>query len=90
MSKGLGRIPSIRGTLTQARQPGNDTSADRDTPARSPVGHPAKGTSGQGTRTGSPAGRRGSGLAPGALGWPWHPRQLATARHRGHGGAQSS
>jgi hypothetical protein len=90
MTKGLGRIPSIRGTLTQAREPGNDTPAYRDTPAPSPAGHPAKGTSGQGTRAGSPPGRRGSGLAPGALGWPWHPRQLATARHRAHGGAQSS
>lgn len=90
MTKGLGRIPSIRGTLTQAREPGNDTPADRDSPAPSPAGHLEKRASGQGTRTGSPPGRRGSGLAPGALGWPWHPRQLATARHRGHGGAQSS
>jgi hypothetical protein len=87
MAKGLGRIPSIRGTLTQAREPGKDTPADRDAPVRGPAGHPANGTSGQGSRTGSPPGRRGSGLAPGALGWPWHPRQLATARHRGHGAA---
>ena len=90
MTKGLGRIPSIRGTLTQARELGDDTPADRDSPAPSPAGHLEKRASGQGTRTGSAPGRRGSGLAPGALGWPWHPRQLATARHQGHGGAQSS
>jgi hypothetical protein len=87
MAKGLGRIPSIRGTLTQACEPGNDAPADRDPPAPDLSGHPAKGTSDQGSRTGSPPGRRGPGLAPGALGWPWHPRQLATARHRGHGAA---
>lgn len=87
MAKGLGRIPSIRGTLTQAREPGNDTPADRDGPAPGLAGHRANGTSGQGSRTGSPPGRRGPGLAPGALGWPWHPRQLATARHQGHGAA---
>ena len=69
MTKGLGRIPAIRGTLTQARdETDNDMPAGGDTPAPSPVGHPAKRTSGQATRTGSPPGRRGSGLAPGALG----------------------
>ena len=87
MAKGLGRIPSIRGTLTQARATGNDAPADRDMHASGPAGHPAKGTSGHGSKTDSPPGRRGPGLAPGALGWPWHPRQLATARHQGHGAA---
>lgn len=36
-------------------------------------------------------GRRRRGLAVDVLGWPWHPRRLATARYRGqrhagHGG----
>lgn len=32
-------------------------------------------------------GRRKPGLAVDVLGWPWHPRRLATARYRGrHGG----
>ena len=85
MTRGLGRIPPIRGTLTQARgEADNDISAGRCMTAPGRAGYPAEGTSGQGTRTGSPSGRRSPGLAPGALGWPWHPRRLATARHRGH------
>ena len=85
MTRGLGRIPSIRGTLTQARdEAGNDISAGRCMTALGRTGHPAEGTSGQGTRTGSPPGHRSPGLAPGVLGWPWHPRRLATARRRGH------
>lgn len=85
MTRGLGRIPAISGTLTQARdEPGNDMPAGRDRPAPGPAGHPADGTSGQGTRTGCAPGHRSQGLAPGTLGWPWHPRRLATARHRGH------
>ena len=88
MTKGLGRIPAIRGTLTQARdEPGNGMPAGRDTPAPGRTGHPAKGTPGQGARAGSVPGRQSPGLAPGALGWPWHPRRLATARHRRHQGA---
>lgn len=87
MTRGLGRIPAIRGTITQGRgKPGNDLPAGRDTLAPAPFGHSVDRTSGQGTGTGSPPGRRSPGLAPGALGWPWHPRQLATARHRRHGG----
>ena len=32
-------------------------------------------------------GRRKPGLSSDVLGWPWHPRRLATARYRGqHGG----
>jgi hypothetical protein len=85
MTRGLGRIPAIRGTLTQARgQAGNDMPVGLDTPAPGPAGHPAEGTSGQGTSTGCAPVRRNPGLAPGALGWPWHPRRLATARHREH------
>lgn len=90
MTKGLGRIPAIRGTLTQARdETGNDMPAGRDTPAPGRTAHPAKETSGQGARAGAASARQSPGLAPGALGWPWHPRRLATARHRGHQGAQS-
>jgi len=85
MTRGLGRIPLIRGTLTQAcDEVGTGMSAGRDKPAPGRVGHLAEGTSGQGAGTGSAPGRRRPGLAPGALGWPWHPRRLATARHRGH------
>jgi hypothetical protein len=85
MTRGLGRIPPIRGTLTQAPdEAGNDMSAGRYTPVPGRTGHPAEGTGGKGTREGSP-GRRRPGLAPDVLGWPWHPRRLATARHRGHG-----
>jgi hypothetical protein len=91
MTKGLGRIPAIRGTLTHARdESGNDMPAGRDAPASGRTGHPAKETSGQGARAGSAPARQSPGLAPGALGWPWHPRRLATARHQGHQGAQSS
>ena len=91
MTKGLGRIPAIRGTLTQARsEPVNDMPAGGDTPAPGRTGHPAKETQGQGARAGSASARQSPGLAPGALGWPWHPRRLATARHPGHQGAQSS
>ena len=85
MTRGLGRIPAIRGTLTQARdEPGSDMRAGRDTSAPGRTGHMAEGNSGQGAMTGSAPGRRSAGLAPGALGWPWHPRRLATARHREH------
>jgi hypothetical protein len=91
MTRGLGRIPSIKGTLAQAHEePGNDMPAGRYTPAPDRTSHPAAGTSGQGTRTGSAPGRRNPGLAPGALGWPWHPRRLATARHCEHRGTQDS
>jgi hypothetical protein len=98
MTKGLGRIPAIRGTLTQDRdEPGNDMPAGRNTPAprrtahaANRTAHAAKETSGQGARAGSASARQSPGLAPGALGWPWHPRRLATAQHRGHQGAQSS
>ena len=84
MTRGLGRIPSITGALTQARdEPGNDMPASRCTPAPGRTSHPAEGASDQGTSTGSAPGRRNPGLAPGALGWPWHPRRLATARHCG-------
>jgi hypothetical protein len=83
MTRGLGRIPRIRGTLTQARdEAGNDMSAGRYTPTSGRTGHPTDGTGGKGKTEGSP-GRRRPGLAPGASGWPWHPRRLATARHRG-------
>lgn len=82
MTKGLGRIPPIRGTLTQPRDGvGNDMSAGRYTPTSDRTGHPAGGTGGRGE--GSLPGRRSPGLAPGSLGWPWHPRRLATARHPG-------
>jgi len=85
MTRGLGRIPAIRSTVPQARnQPGSGIAAGRDTPAPGQAGCPADGDRGQGTMTGSAPGRRNPGLAPGALGWPWHPRRLATARHRGH------
>jgi hypothetical protein len=83
MARGLGSIPRIRGTVTQARnEPGDDMSADRYTPTSGRTGHPTEGTGGTGNREGSPPGRRRPGLAPGALGWPWHPRRLATAWHR--------
>jgi hypothetical protein len=83
MTRGLGRIPPIRGTLTQARdEAGDDMSADRHTPTSGRTGHPTEGTGGKGKREGSPPGRRRPGLAPGASGWPWHPRRLATALHR--------
>lgn len=82
MTRGLGRIPAIRGTLTQARgETGTDIPAARDKPAPDAAGHPAEGISGQDAKTGLPASRRSPGLAPGALGWPWHPRRLATAQH---------
>src|SRR6266487_6280607 len=84
MARGLGSIPHIRGPLTRARdEVGNDISADRYTPTSGRTGHPAAGIGGRGKREGSPPGRRRPGLAPGALGWPWRPRRLATARHRG-------
>jgi len=86
MTKGLGRIPHIRGTLRQAHdEAGNDMSAGRHTPASGRTGYPAEGTGSQGTGEGSPPGRRSPGLAPDVLGWPWHPRRLATARHREDG-----
>jgi hypothetical protein len=91
MTRGLGRIPAIRGTLTQARdETGNDMPAGRDTPAPDPVGDPANGTSGPGTNPDSAPCRRNPGLAPGVLGWPWHPRRLATAQHRGYEAGQLS
>jgi hypothetical protein len=72
MTRGLGRIPALRGTLTQARDgPSNGMSAGRYTPTLGRTGHTAEGTGGKGE--GSPPGRRSPGLAPGALGWPWHP-----------------
>jgi hypothetical protein len=86
MNRGLGRIPPIRGTLRQARgEAGIDMSADRCTPASGRTGYPVEGAAGQGTGEGSPSGRRSRGLAPDVLGWPWHPRRLATARHREDG-----
>jgi hypothetical protein len=86
MARGLGRIPLIRGTLTQAREePGNGMSAGRYTPASGRIDYPAEGTGGKGAGEGSPPGRRSPGLAPDVLGWPWHPRRLATARHREDG-----
>ena len=86
MTRGLGRIPRIRGTLRQARdEVSNDMSAGRHTPASSRTHYPAEETGGKGTGEGSPPGRRSAGLAPDVLGWPWHPRRLATARHRGDG-----
>jgi hypothetical protein len=86
MARGLGRIPRIRGTLTPAPdEPGNGMSAGRYTPASGRTGYPAEGTGGKGTEEGSPPGRRNPGLAPDVLGWPWHPRRLATTRHRGDG-----
>jgi hypothetical protein len=79
MTKGLGRIPSIRGTVPQdGGEVGNDLSAGMRTPA-------PERTPDQGTTAGRPRDHRRPGLAPGALGWPWHPRRLATARHRGQG-----
>ena len=87
MTRGLGKIPSIRGSLTQARdEAGDDIAADSVGPAPGRTGHPTEETSGEGTRDGLPSGRRSPGLAPGTLGWPWHPRRLATARHRGNEG----
>jgi hypothetical protein len=86
MTRGLGRIPPIRGTLRRARdEAGNDVSAGGRTPASGRTGFQAEGAAGQGTGEGSPRGRRGRGLAPDVLGWPWHPRRLATARHREDG-----
>jgi len=86
MTRGLGRIPRIRGTLRQARdEVGNDMSAGRHTPASGRTSYPTEGTGGQCTGEGSAPGRRSPGLAPDVLGWPWHPRRLATARHRGDG-----
>ena len=77
MTRGLGRIPPIRGTVSQGRgETGNDLSAGMHTPAPGRTGHPAERTPDQGTRAGP------------ARGWPWHPRRLATARHRGHGVAE--
>jgi hypothetical protein len=84
MARGLGRIPHIRGTLRQARDEArNDMCAGRYPPAPGPAGPTAQGTGGKGTGVGWPPGRRSPGLAPGVLGWPWHPRRLATARYRG-------
>lgn len=84
MAKGLGRIPAIGGTLMHARgEPG--TGWHR--PAGARADGPMQAMAGQGTRAGSPPGRPGRGLAPGARGWPWHPRRLATARHRGAQGS---
>lgn len=86
MARGLGRIPPVRSTLTHARgEAGNDMSAGRYPPTSGRAGHPAEGAEGRRKRKGSPPGRRRRGLAPGALGWPWRPRELATARHRGQG-----
>jgi hypothetical protein len=87
MARGLGRIPRIRGTLTQARdEAGNDMSAGGCTPGPGRTGHhPAEGTGGKGMGESSLPGRRSPGLAPDVLGWPWHPRRLATARHREDG-----
>ena len=88
MTRGLGRIPAIRGILTQTRdETDNGMPAGSKLPALGRTGHAAVKTPGQGTGTGSLPGRRTPGLAPGALGWPWHPRRLATARHRRHGAA---
>jgi hypothetical protein len=85
MTRGLGRIPRIRATLPDARdEAGNDIPAGRYTPAPGHTGHPAEGTGGMDTGECSRPGRRSPGLAPDVLGWPWHPRRLATARHRGH------
>jgi hypothetical protein len=84
MARGLGRIPHIRGILRQARdEAGNDMCAGRYAPAPGPAGLAAQGTGGNGSGVGCPPGRRSLGLAPGVLGWPWHPRRLATARYRG-------
>lgn len=84
MTRGLGRIPAIRGTVPQGRgEAGDELSAGLRTPAPGRAGRPAPD---QGTRAGRARDHRSPGLAPGALGWPWHPRRLATARHRGHGG----
>jgi hypothetical protein len=84
MVRGLGRIPHIRDAFRQARdEAGNGMSADRYPPTSGPNGPPARGTGGKGTGLGCPPGRRSAGLAPGVLGWPWHPRRLATARYRG-------
>jgi hypothetical protein len=77
MARGLGRIPHIRGTRRQAR---DEVSAGRYPPM---PGSPAQGTGGTGTGMDSPPSHRSPGLAPGVLGWPWHPRRLATARYRG-------
>ena len=88
MTRGLGRIPRIRGALTQARdEQGNGMSAGRFTPASGRTDHPAKGTGGKGAGEDSPPGRRSPGMAPDVMGWPWHPRRLATARRRGDGAA---
>ena len=84
MTRRPGRIPAIGGTLTQARDGAcHGMSAGRYTPALGRTGHSAEGAGGKGE--GSPLGRRSPGLAPGALGWPWHSRRLATARRRGYG-----
>ena len=85
MARGLGRIPRISAILPQAPgEAGNDMSAHSHTPEPDPTGYPAEGTGGNGTGQGSPPGRHSPGLAPDVLGWPWHPRRLATARRRGH------
>jgi hypothetical protein len=85
MTRGLGRIPAIRGTVPHPRnEPGSDMRAGRDTPAAAQTGYAAEENPGEDAMTGAAPGRRNPGLAPGALGWPWHPRRLATARHRGH------
>jgi hypothetical protein len=85
MTRGLGRIPAIRSAVPRARnRPGSGISAGPDTHAAGRAGYPAERDRGPDTMTGPAPGRRNPGLAPGALGWPWHPRRLATARHRGH------
>jgi hypothetical protein len=84
MARRLSRISPVRGTVTQARdKAGNNIFAGRYTPVSGQTGHPVEGTEGKGTAEGSPPSRRRRGLAPDVLGWPWHPRRLATARHRG-------
>ena len=80
MARGLGRISHIRGTLRKAR---DDMPAGRYPPKPGPTGLPTQGTGGKGKGTGSPPNHRSAGLAPGVLGWPWHPRRLVTARYRG-------
>ena len=81
MTRGLGRIPRIRGTLRQAR---DGMPARRYPPAPpGPAAHDTTATpAAAATGTGGPPGHRNPGLAPGVLGWPWHPRRLATARYR--------
>jgi len=58
-------------------------SAGRYPPAPDRTGYRAQETGAKGTGDGSPPGRRSPGLAPGVLGWPWHPGRLATTQYRG-------